>query len=130
MQITTNFQNIEENNPIIIYPMLNYGNELNPFNTPKKRLPTEETPYIPETICTISRDTLIENLTFSETAQEINIQGVNTLSVSTQNKYTIEILAQTTLDQSDSFILKKIKSTVMGGLRLTFKGANSMMEMK
>ena len=114
IQVTTNFQNVEEGNPITIYPMLNSGNQLKSFNTPKKRLPSETSSYIPKTNCKISKDSSIEDLILSEVIQEINIQDIKTLSVMVPNKYIIEILTQSISSISDSSVLKIIKSALIG----------------
>lgn len=76
--------------------MLNSGESLNLFTTPKKRLSSEASSYIPEISCEVSKDLSVENLNLSENIQEINIENIKTLSITCPNKYLIEVIARIT----------------------------------
>lgn len=122
LQITTTFKDITEDNPIIIYPMLNSGENLELFTTPKKRLSSEASSYIPEISCEVSKDLSVENLNLSENIQEINIENIKTLSITCPNKYLIEVIAQITSQSNNSSFIDKIASITIGSNPKISKG--------
>lgn len=122
LQVTTTFKDITEDNPIIIYPMLNSGENLELFTTPKKRLPSEASSYIPEISCEVSKDLSVENLNLSENIQEINIENIKTLSITCPNKYLIEVIAQITSQSNNSSFIDKIASITIGSIPKISKG--------
>lgn len=109
IQVNTDFKDITSENPIILYPMLNEGNTLRPFNTPKKRLPTEQNSYIPDTICEVKKDDAIENITLNDTIKSINTEGIKKLNVASPLKYKITVTASVDSTESDSTLLKDLK---------------------
>lgn len=109
IQVTTDFKDITSENPIILYPMLNEGNTLKPFNTPKKRLPTEQNSYIPDTICEVKKDDATENITLNDTITSINTEGIKKLNVVSPLKYKITVTASVDSTESDSTLLKDLK---------------------
>ncbi len=123
LQVTTNFKDITEDNAIVIYPMLNSGESLNLFTTPKKRLPSETVSYIPEISCEISKDLSVENLSLSENIQEINIENIKTLSITCPNKYLIEVVTQITSQSDNSSFIDKITSITIGSNPKISKGS-------
>ena len=122
LQVTTNFKDITEDNPIVVYPMLNSGESLDLFTTPKKRLPSEVSSYIPEISCEVSKDLLVENLNLSENVQEINIENIKTLSITCPNKYLIEVISQITSQSNNSSFIDKIASITIGSNPKISKG--------
>lgn len=109
IQVNTDFKDITSENPIILYPMLNEGNTLKPFNTPKKRLPTEQNSYIPDTICEVKKDDAIENITLNDTIKSISTEGIKKLNVASPLKYKITVTASVDSTESDSTLLKDLK---------------------
>lgn len=109
IQATTNVKDVTSENPIIVYPMLNEGDTLKPFNTPKKRLPTEQNSYIPDTICEVKKDDVIENITLNDTIASINTEGIKKLNVTSPLKYKITVTASVDSTESDSTLLKDLK---------------------
>lgn len=109
IQATTNVKDVTPDNPIIVYPMLNEGDTLKLFNTPKRRLPTEQNSYIPDAICEVKKDGAIESITFNDTTKSINTEGIKELNVVSPLKYRITVTASTESTESDSTLLKDLK---------------------
>ena len=113
LQITTAFKDVTEDDPVIIYPMMNAGGELKPFNTPQKRaLGEANAPYIPETACEISKDSVITSVSLSDSAKSIASQGVNILSISCPVKYKIELTATTSSSSSGGVSTDNLSSSI------------------
>jgi hypothetical protein len=109
IQVTTSFTDVTEDDPVIVYPMLNEGDSLKPFNTPKKRLPVEENSYIPDALYEVSKDGVIENVSFNDSVKSIETSGVKELSISSSLKYKIAVTALVDSSEVNSTLLKDLK---------------------
>lgn len=98
--ITTAFTGITEDNPVTVYPMLNEGDTLKDFTTPKTKALTDSVSYIPDTNCVISVNGNAGTLALNETKTLITNDSLSTIYVESPLNYRIIILASKELTSS------------------------------
>ena len=94
LQITTGFKNIDESNPIRVYPMFNLGSELKPYTCPKiKSINVSETPSFPDVTLTVRKnDSNLSQVVVSGGAlASINTSGATKVKLETDLPFIISV---------------------------------------
>lgn len=94
LQITTGFTNIDESNPIRVYPILNLGSELKPYTCPKtKSINVSEIPSFPDVTLTVRKnDSNLSQVVVSGGAlASINTSGATKVKLETNLPFIISV---------------------------------------
>lgn len=96
--VTTDFQNVTEDSPVIAYPIFNEGATLKDFTTPKYKSLTDLTSFIPKQNCIVSINGVAGKLLLDENDTVIINNSLSTIYVDAILQYRVVLSVLLNMD--------------------------------